>query len=43
MEKYGAFIWTAYGVTALVFLGLIVGALARARRWKQRAESRDRP
>ena len=36
--KYAAFIWPAYGVTALVFAGLIAGSLAHARRWKARAE-----
>jgi heme exporter protein D len=36
--KYAAYIWPAYGVTALVFAGLIVGSLAHARRWKRRAE-----
>jgi heme exporter protein D len=41
MDKYGVFIWTAYGVTALVFLGLIVGALSHARRWKRRVGERD--
>lgn len=36
--KYAAFIWPAYGLTALVFAVLIVGALNHARRWKKRAE-----
>lgn len=36
--KYAAFVWPAYGLTALVFAILIVGALAHARRWKKRAE-----
>ena len=36
--KYGAFIWPAYGITALVFAGMIVGSLARTRRWRKRAQ-----
>lgn len=37
--KYALFIWPAYGLTALVFIGLIVGSLAHARRWRRRAEA----
>jgi heme exporter protein D len=40
--KYAAFIWPAYGVTAVVFGGLIVSSLAHARRWKRRAEELGR-
>ena len=36
--KYGAFIWPAYGVTALVFGVLIAGALNQSRRWKKKAQ-----
>ncbi|MDB5449604.1 MAG: ccmD [Phenylobacterium sp.] len=36
--KYAAFVWPAYGITALVFVMMIVGALAHARRWRRRAE-----
>jgi heme exporter protein D len=36
--KYAFYIWTAYGLTALVFALMIVGALAHARRWKTRYE-----
>jgi len=36
--KYAAFIWPAYGITALTFAILIAGSLAHARRWKKRAE-----
>ncbi|HSV01682.1 MAG TPA: heme exporter protein CcmD [Phenylobacterium sp.] len=35
--KYAAYIWPAYGVTALVFAGLIVSSLWHARRWRGRA------
>jgi heme exporter protein CcmD len=41
--KYGAYIWPAYGITVLVFLGLIVSSLWRARRWRRIAERRRRP
>ena len=40
--KYAAFIWPAYAITAAVFAVMIVGALAHARRWKQRAEGTER-
>jgi heme exporter protein D len=36
--KYAAYIWPAYGVTALVFLILVVSSLEHARRWRRRAE-----
>lgn len=37
--KYGFFIWTAYGLTALVFVLLIASSLNHARRWRRRAEA----
>ena len=40
--KYDAFIWPAYGITALVFLILILGALNHARRWRRRVEALNR-
>jgi len=36
--KYAAFVWPAYAITALVFLGMIVFALNQSRRWRKRAE-----
>ncbi len=39
--KYAAYIWPAYGVTALVFAILIIGSLRHAARWRRRAEHRD--
>ena len=36
--KYAAYIWPAYGITALVFAVLIVGALLHARRWRRKAD-----
>jgi heme exporter protein D len=36
--KYAAYIWPAYGITALTFAILIAGSLDHARRWKRRAE-----
>jgi heme exporter protein D len=35
--KYAFFVWSAYGITALVFLILIAASLNHARRWKARA------
>jgi heme exporter protein D len=42
MKSYAAYIWPAYGVSALMFLVLIVSSLAHARRWKKKAEERGR-
>jgi heme exporter protein D len=36
--KYAAFVWPAYGLTALVFVGLIADTLVRARRWRRETE-----
>jgi heme exporter protein D len=36
--KYAAFVWPAYGLTALVFAILVVSALSHSRRWRRRAE-----
>lgn len=43
LGKYAAFILPAYGITALVFVYLVVGALGHARRWRKRAEELSRP
>jgi len=40
--KYGFYIWTAYGLSALVFVALIASSLGHARRWKQRAQAQAR-
>jgi heme exporter protein D len=37
--KYAFYIWTAYGLTAVVFAAMIAGSIAHARRWKARAEA----
>lgn len=42
MKDYSAFIWPAYGVTALMFAALIWSSLAHARRWKKKAEELGR-
>ena len=36
--RYGAYVWPAYAITALVFAGLIVDTLLRARRWRRQTE-----
>ena len=33
--KYAIFVWSAYGLSALVFAGLILDSLFGARRWKR--------
>ena len=40
--KYAAFIWPAYGVSALGFVWMIIDTLARARRWRRQAERLER-
>jgi heme exporter protein D len=35
--KYAAYIWPAYAVSLLGFVWMIVDTLARARRWKRKA------
>ena len=37
---YAAFVWPAYGVSALVIGALVVDSWARARRWRREAERR---
>jgi heme exporter protein D len=37
--KYGFFIWTAYAISAAVWVFLIAGTLLHARRWRRRAEA----
>ena len=41
-SDYFAFVAAAWGVSALVLLALTLDTLARARRWRARAERRDR-
>ena len=41
--KYAEFILPAFGVTALVFVGMIAFSLSHARRWKRRFEALSRP
>jgi heme exporter protein D len=43
MKSYAAYIWPAYGVTAVMFVVLIVSSLAHARRWKRKAEQLSPP
>jgi heme exporter protein D len=40
--RYAFFVWTAYGLTAAVFLVLIAASLSHARRWRKRAEALGR-
>jgi heme exporter protein D len=39
---YAAFVWPAYAVTALAFIGMIGFSLAQSRRWRRRAEKDDK-
>jgi heme exporter protein D len=36
--RYAAFIWPAYGFTLAVIVWMVLDTLARARRWRRRAE-----
>lgn len=35
--KYAAFVWPAYGLTALVFVLMVGGSILRARHWRRAA------
>lgn len=35
MSPYGAYVWTCWGVTAVVLVALIVRAIFTARHWKR--------
>jgi heme exporter protein D len=39
--RYAVFIWPAYGVSALVLLGLLLDSLRRAARWRRAAERKE--
>lgn len=39
---YAAYIWPAFGITVLVFAGMISLSLNHARRWKRKAEDLGR-
>lgn len=39
--KYAVFVWSGYGLTAAVFLVLILASLLSARRWKREARRRE--
>jgi heme exporter protein D len=40
--KYAFYVWTAYGLTAAVFMMMIASSLAHAWRWKARAQALTR-
>ena len=39
---YAAFVWPAYGLTALIFVAMIWCSLAQSRHWRRRAEKDDK-
>lgn len=41
-EKYAPYILSAYAVTALAFVWMVVDTLVRARNWRRRAEKLER-
>ena len=41
-DRYAAFIWPAYAVTALAFAWMAIDTWLRARRWKRRVEDLER-
>lgn len=40
-DKYAAYIWACYGLTALVLVGLLLWSVARAGRVKRELDSLD--
>jgi heme exporter protein D len=41
-DKYAAFIWPAYAISALGFLWMSLDTLGRARRWRRKAEALEK-
>jgi heme exporter protein D len=41
-DKYAAFIWPAYAITALVFAWMVIDTVLRARAWRRRAEGAEK-
>ena len=41
--KYALYVWPAYGVTLVVFVGMIVASLGFSRRWRRKAEELKAP
>ena len=42
MGRYGAYVWPAYGISALVLLALVAWTLGRSAAWRRRAERAER-
>ncbi|HEY1751641.1 MAG TPA: heme exporter protein CcmD [Caulobacteraceae bacterium] len=42
-DKYAAFVWPAYAVTALTFIWMVADTLLRARRWRKQAGKQEPP
>jgi heme exporter protein D len=40
--KYAPYVWGAYAVTAVTFLGMIVRSLVNAARWRRAADEAER-
>ena len=40
--EYGLYIWSAFGISALAFAGMIADSLWRAAKWKKRVEDLER-
>ena len=41
-DKYAAFVWPAYGVSAVVFAWMVIDTLLRSARWRRQAESLEK-
>jgi heme exporter protein D len=42
LDRYAAYVWPAYGVTALVFALMVLDTLLSARRWRRKAEALEK-
>jgi heme exporter protein D len=40
-DKYAAFVWPAYGISALVFAWMVIDTVLRAGRWRRQAERQE--
>jgi heme exporter protein D len=41
-DKYAAFVWPAYGVSAVVFAWMVIDTLLRSARWRRQAEQLEK-
>jgi len=43
MGRYAAYVWPAFGISAVVLIAMVWDSLARAARWRRAAEEAEPP